>query len=324
MNVIFGSGLIGLLAKEILGDSWTIIPFSKSRFFTFNPPLDDNFITADDAIDDIIKQMLKMSDVTIIGKPVKYDYRVSWSYNGSIIRKYDNAICEDWSYKLFSNDCPGQLTSYMKNRMDLQVYDIRCNVLYEKLLNKHMQHIKQQSEIGQVTEIGPNYFIRKGNKQHFDNAINTIPLYALLKLMNIKAEMRFKPVHYLHVQTEKLDFEGSNQLLVADNNIAFYKVTNIAKNRYLFYFHENVENFGIYLMNIIKDQFEIIDGTVISDAIPIGLTPNLSNIEQQANIFSVGSYAQWDWCMDVGSCILRLIRYSNRGNKPGKMQSVIL
>lgn len=322
MNVIFGSGLIGLLAKEILGDSWDIVPFYKSRFFTHNPSLDDNFIIYDDEIDDIIKQLSDYSNsIPIIGRPRTFDYKISWSSQGSIIRKYDKNICEDWLYKIFGDKSSGQSEPYMRNRMDLKVYDIRCNNLYSQLLNKHYDHIKQQHVLGQVTSIGKNNFVRNGRTYEFDKAINTIPLDALFKLMKIDYNYEYKPIHYLHIATDQLNFEGSNQLLVADNDLSFFRVTNIAKDRYLFYFHKQ-ENFGLYLMSIIPGSFEILDGTVITDAIPLGFTPNLVNIENDVNIFSVGSYAQHDWCMDVGSCILRLIRYANRGNQPTKLKTV--
>jgi len=50
MNIILGSGIIGLLAKLILGQDWKIIPFYRSRYFSFNPALDDNFIIRDEIL----------------------------------------------------------------------------------------------------------------------------------------------------------------------------------------------------------------------------------------------------------------------------------
>jgi hypothetical protein len=44
MNVILGSGIIGLLTKKILGDDWILIPFKKSRYFYFDIPYADNYI----------------------------------------------------------------------------------------------------------------------------------------------------------------------------------------------------------------------------------------------------------------------------------------
>ena len=44
MNVIFGAGVVGLIARHVLVGNWQIVPFGRSRFFSFNPPLDDNFM----------------------------------------------------------------------------------------------------------------------------------------------------------------------------------------------------------------------------------------------------------------------------------------
>ena len=44
MNYILGSGIVGLTARHILGADWQVVPFYKSRFFSSNPPLDDNFL----------------------------------------------------------------------------------------------------------------------------------------------------------------------------------------------------------------------------------------------------------------------------------------
>lgn len=316
MNVIFGSGIVGLLARLILGPDWKVVPFHRSRFFSWNPALDDNFIIHDDEILPFIKEL-----APVIGQPRIYPYKRSWSIGGELYNKYDSGLCHDWLHKIFGVNAPPQASVYMKDRMDLFVYDIRVNQLYFDLVNSHLELLKSESDKGMVTEIGPHYFIRNGKREDFDKAVSTIPLNALFKLMNITNELKAKSLHYVHLETQELDFEGANQLLVVDKIFDFWKVTNVAPNRYLLYFHNDAINYGAYLMNFIK-KFEILDGTAIENAIPIGPMPNLSNLEQQAGIFCVGSYAQWDWCADVGSNILRLLRYSGRGNKPQVMKSI--
>ena len=69
-------------------------------------------------------------------------------------------------------------------------------------------------------------------------------------------------------------------------------------------------------MALLKD-FELLDGTSIVDYLPMGQVPKLDHLEAKG-IYSIGSYAQWDWCMDVSSCLLRLLKYSHRGFKPFK------
>ena len=140
--------------------------------------------------------------------------------------------------------------------------------------------------------------------------------------MRTESQLQARTVHYLHIETDDLDFEGINQVLVADNMFSFYKVTNVAPGRYLIYCHEEIPNPGIYFMSIIQ-KFDILDGTSIEGAIPIGTIPKLDAIEQ-FGIFCTGSSAQWDWCADVGSNILRLLRYSQRGNKPSQGTTTII
>jgi len=308
MNIIFGSGIVGLLARFLLGPSWKIIPFYRSRFFSFNPALDDNFIIRDDKLDPFINDVSKMINVPI------FVYQRVWSVSGELTKQFDKDLCHAWMYKLFGADIPSQSQVYFADRMNLFVYDIRINQLYQALTNKFIDELKAENVAGPVTEIGDHYIIRGGKRLDFDNAVSTIPLDALFELSKFQHNLRAKTLHYLHVQTDDLNFEGANQVLVTDQLIDFYKVTHIAPRRYLFHCHNNIPNPGLYLMQFMR-QFDIIDGTSIEGAIPIGQIPKLDELEKRG-IYCIGSSAQWDWCMDVGSCILRLMRYSQRGNKP--------
>lgn len=316
MNVIFGSGVVGLLARHILGPTWTVVPFYRSRFFTFNPALDDNFVISSPELDPVIKELNPT-----IGQLQTFLYRRVWSLNGQIIKEYDSMLCNQWLHKIFGTSIPPQAEMYMSGRMSLQVYDIRVNGLYQQLMTEYLPEIKEQSTKGLPTEIGPHYMVRNGIREDFDNAVSTIPLDALCKLMKIDFKLQAKTLHYVHVETDKLDFEGANQLLVVDKIFDFFKATNIAKDRYLIYMHNDVPDPGVYLMNFIE-KFEIIDGTAIEGVIPLGHAPKLQNLED-AGVFCVGSSAQWDWCMDVGSCILRLVRYAGRGNKPATPKVIL-
>jgi hypothetical protein len=308
MNVIFGSGIVGLLARLILGSSWTVVPFYRSRFFSFNPALDDNFVISDDEIEPFIKELTGQI------RPPTFPYRRAWSIQGHLYDRWDSNLCQDWLFKIFGTNSPPQSEIYYRDRMTVYVYDIRLNELYQNLVTHHMSELQAEAAKGKVTEIGDHYFIRGGVRHDFEKAISTIPLDALCDLMKSDVKLPSKAVHYLHIKTKDLNFEGFNQVFVADQIFSFYKVTNIAPDRYLIYCHEDIPNPGVYFMGFMPN-FEILDGTSIEHAIPIGPMPNLAAVEK-AGITCVGSYAQWDWCSDVGSNILRLIRYANRGNKP--------
>ncbi len=75
-------------------------------------------------------------------------------------------------------------------------------------------------------------------------------------------------------------------------------------------------------MPIIAD-YDLIDGTKIADAIPLGNMPDLKWLEA-LDIYPVGSYAQHDWCADVGSNMLRLLRFAERSYQPGKPHNIMV
>lgn len=311
MKLIFGSGIVGLLARLVLGPSWTIVPFYRSRFFSFNPSLDDNFIIRDPLIDDVIKQITRQV------RPTVCEYKRAWSIGGQILPEWNDTICADWLYKIFGGRTPSQSIIYNKERMILGVYDIRINELYAQLTNMFMDELKQQSALGKVTEIGDHHIVVGEKKIEYSQAINTIPLNHLLSLANktnMLPQLQSKNIHYWHVRTDDLNFEGFNQLLVVDPLYGFYKVTNIAPGRYMFYCHEDIPQPGTYLMAFMQ-RFEILDGTSITEAMPIGEAPTDSTLNDLfgGSIYNIGSFAQWDWCSDVGSNILRLVKYANRG-----------
>lgn len=314
-NVIFGSGIVGLLAKALLGPSWKLVPFYRSRFFTFNPALDDNFIIRDEQTDDFIKDVTGAIAVQVLL------YRRAWSVGGQLVPSWDKGLCRDWSTKIFGSQVPPQTEVYLANRMNLFVYDLRVNQLYQRLMEQNLAELQTESAKGLVTEIGDHYFIRGGIREDFDNAVSTIPLDGLNKLMNVQMELPSKDLHYYHIQTDNLDFEGNNQVFVVDSMFGFYRASNIAPKRYLIYCHEEIQNPGIYFMPIMQ-SFEILDGTSVKHGLTMGPVPKIDWHESKG-IYCVGSYAQWDWCMDVGSCILRLQRYAQRGFKPFKKESIV-
>lgn len=296
---ILGSGLVGLLARKILGSSYTVIPFYKSRFFSFNPPLDDNFIICNKEIDYGVRQ--------IFGDIKRYPYRRRYSFNGEIV-PFSKHVCENWIYKIFGIDIPGQVLPYYASQDDFEVYDLRSTNIYKELMEEYKTDIENGLKLGQLTNI-TGETLHFGTKQiPYSHIVNTLPLNAFCSLAGTRPSLRARTVQLLHVATQALNFEGNNQLLVADPKIDFYKVTNIAKDRYLFYFLDEQANPGIYLMPLIPGQFDIIDGTSIIDYIPMGSIPqvNFSQVDH------IGSYAQWDFCVDIASCVLRLLKISSK------------
>lgn len=303
MKYILGSGIVAMLARDILGPDWTIIPFYKSRFFSFNPSLDDNFIIYNKEVDCFVSDK--------IGRIQRFPYNRAYSIKGLLYDKHDDGICTDLGTNIFGINSPSHFNAYMRHNLNFDVYDIRVNELYDRYLEKFKPDISKGMAHGKLQKIvNKTLVFEDGKRLDYDNIVSTIPLNTLMDYCGVGHGLKSKAGHFMHVFTEHLDFEGHNQVLVADSMFSFYKVSNIAKDRYLFYFREEVTNPGQYFMSFLKD-FDILDGTSINDYIVYGDMPRLDILENM-NIMCVGSYAQWDWCMDVGSCILRLIKYSQR------------
>lgn len=296
-GVILGSGIVGLLAKEILGDEWLIIPFSRSRFYSFRPALADNFIIRDDRIDDLIGHF---------GGKISFIYKTLYSVGGSLLPP-DDCLINAWLNKTFGQNVPSQALPCIKSRGDYFIYDIRVNRLYQELQNKYGQCLIDNSRRGAISEVGNHYLIWGGQRIDFDHMISTIQLSKLFELTKLPHnKLSTSQIWYYHVETNNLNFEGANQALVVDDSIDFFKVSNIAKNRYLFYLLRDIPIPGPYFMQFMQ-QFDLIDGTTIAEAIPTGNKPDLTQLDK-LGIECIGSMAEHDYFMDLGSCLVKLLR----------------
>ena len=306
MNYILGSGIVGLIAKHLLGDDWQVIPYYKSRFFTTNPPLDDNFLVKHDRLDEIIQKLLPSRLVSTTF------YKRAWSVNGQLYTNSDGLYIKAWLQKVFGDDEPGHAYSYYHKKDIFQIYNnIRISEIYNSLLDKYIGHLKENIKIGQPLKIREGYIYFNEGRKPYDKIISTIPAPALYELTGRKSLLKAKDVHYLHLYSDELDFEGANQVLVADSNIEFYKAVNIAPSRYLLYFLNDIQHPGNYMQKFLKN-FEIIDGTMVKQALMMGDSIDVK-IFNQDSIYPVGGYAIWDYCLDVGSCILRLLNVLDNG-----------
>jgi len=295
-GVILGSGVVAMLARKILGDDWTIYPFTRSRFYTFKPALGDNFVIRDKRIDDFIKSL---------GGDIGYLYKTVYSLGGELLEHSDELV-NGWLTKVFGPDIPSHSEPHLVNRKAFFVYNLRLNQLYESMQQENIDYLKSQHKLGEITSIGDHHLIVGGNRVDFDVAISTIPLDRLCSLTRSRMDLPAVPVSYYHIQTGNLDFEGAHQLFVVEREIDFFKVANIAQDRYLFYCSTDIPNPGEYFMRFIK-RFDLLDGTRMDRAIPAGNRPDLDAFKKMG-IHCYGASAQWDWCMDVGSCILNMLK----------------
>ena len=310
MKLILGSGVVGLLARHILGDDWSIIPFYRSRFYSYMPPLCDNFIIADPQIDHVITSLGYPTTNLLLNR--------AYSSQGHLYKEdKDGALATSWLLKLFNGNYPSQALPYYKSRISVFIYDkVRVNKLYAQLMQEYTEHLKSQAQLGKVTSIGNHEITFDNNSRiEFEYAVSTIPLkvlYGLLpQILGKPCKLSCEPLHYIHMETKALNFEGASQVFVVDPVFSFYKVSCIAKNRYMFYCHQDIKNPGQYFMPIIPGDYDLIDGTTVSDALITGEIPDFGFLDE-LDIYPVGSFAQSDFCADIGSNILKLVKYAGR------------
>lgn len=300
MKFILGGGLAALLARDILGDKWTIIPYGKSLFYSFSPPICDNYVIKDGVIDGY------MDKYALIPIYIK----ASYSLAGHLTQNHNIAL-DHWLYKLYGLNVPPHAKLYWQTHIDYFAYG-DCLEIYRRLQKQYLPEIVgNQEKYGKlVTSIGDHRIKTDiGGDIEYDEIISTIPIYALTAAMGLSIEFPSRDLWCYHVITDKIDLEGATHGLVADQHIEFYKVTKIKDNVYIFYSTQQIISPAKYFMAILK-KFELIGETQFERATPCGPVPNLTEVSS-ANITCIGSRAGWDDCMDIGTCCKRLIRKAN-------------
>lgn len=295
-KLILGSGIVGLLARKILGSDWSVIPFNKSRFYSFNPALHDNYIIRDERIDDIIKHLNGTN---------KYFYKIGCSINGEI-QSPNKDLIELWLERITNNNYSSHLVPLMSKRHCFNIYDIRINKLYQQLQTEFHQELIENNKI-KIEKINKHSITTNFKNFEYKNIISTIPLSALNDLLNVNLTIESKPLWYHYIQSDNLNFEGHNQLLVI-NDFEFIRCLNIAPKQYLFMLTEELPIPAIYYSQFMTN-FDIIDGTMIQNALICGQKPDLNYLKNY-NITCIGDHAEWDYGADVGSSLIKIANYS--------------
>lgn len=297
MKVILGGGLVALLAKDILGSDWTILPIGRSRFYSFNPPLADNFVVRDD---DISRYMDKWTVMPIM-------HRYSYSFGGEITFSTQIAL-RPYLEKLYGNNMPPQAFAYWKDRIDFVGYG-DCMYMYQTLHDQFKNEIfNNDDKYGRPTKIEDHIIFTDKTQIEYDQIISTVPLYALLEWLGVNwIELPSIDQFYYHVRTDCLDFEGATVMMVADPEIEFHRAYQVNKLNYVIQSSDQIKQPGNYFMQFMK-RFELIAETSIERALCCGPIPNINEIDN-ADIYCIGSSAVWDDCLDIGSCIKRLIKF---------------
>ena len=298
MNYILGGGLIGLLARDILGPEWKIIPYGRSIFYSFYPPVVDNYIIRNSDIDDY------MSRHAILPVYVKNAYSMS----GSLL--YQHNLClRNWLYKVYGLQVPPHADGYYRSTNEYFVYG-DCVEINKKLQTTYLSEIMGAKEnIGtQVTDIRDGVITTdKDIKLPYDKILSTIPLSQLLKTVGVTYNLPSRDLWCYHIETDKLDLEKNTHVRIVDEAIEFFKATQVSKTTYIFYSTKQIIQPGRLFMSLIPGEFKLVAEVQIKEAIPCGEIPFIKELNDN-NINCLGSLASWDDCLDVGSCIMRLVK----------------
>jgi hypothetical protein len=310
MNLILGSGLIGSLARTIFGDGWQWVPFKKSRYYSFNIPLADNYVVYDPAVESVMRNLCPSTTPIMYKRP--------YSFMGQLM--YHDLGLESYLKKLYGDKVPILAKTLFKS--SFMTYNTTAQRIYNQLERtleeKRDNDIKSLGELVELDLVNKKAkFVRRISDSHgetiireFDKIISTIPLDAFLKLAGRSADFLVaKSECMYHIHT-KHDVENASQILVSDLDILFHKVQVLDKDRFVFHTLEPIPDAYGYFGSCFGYNLDIADASRIENSIPIGEPPDMTEYEQYG-VYCVGSNAQWDNMMDITSCLKRLLTLSS-------------
>lgn len=300
MNLILGSGIIGRIAKHMLGSEWGFVSHGKSRYFSFDPPLAERYVRYNDDSNHIVQ--------SIVGQQTPILYKAPFSYGGQLIYNETNMVLDPYISKVYGEH--PACNSLLKT--NFTAFDC-SRAIYEKLGDMLSADIK--SGLGVVNKIDcknrkvevlDNDKIK--HEYDYDRIVSTIPLDVLYKACDIDHDLECNNIYYyfLHVGSG-IDLEGADETYVCDPEIAFFRCIYYRSGKYLFMSNEPIDDPYNYFGAFIGYDFEILDAWVIENALPVGSPPDLRNLESDG-IICVGSNAQWDDMVDITRSMLRLQR----------------
>lgn len=298
MNLILGSGIIGSAAKILLGDEWQLMPMKRSRFFTYEVPYADDFIAVSDETTDFIKSFGCPQHMEMIKRP--------FSYGGELF--YDSSLAlEEYLIKVYGLDHPTVFKHLIKT--SVMVYPVSAKMIHDRCQTLIRPAIDQGvATFGKnIKSISKHHIVTDNGEWDFDKLVSTIPLNAMCRYMGVDIELVAKDVYYYHIRTDSVNLEGARQAMVADRELLFFKVNQIGKSDYQFWTTELVDNPLSYFGGIIGYNFEIVEVMRIEEALPVGDIPDLGFLKEYG-IKMVGSNAEWNDLIDIGTCFKRIMK----------------
>lgn len=303
-NVILGSGLTSLITKKILPD-YKIIPLGPSRFYSQGVPgWGDDFISYDESIIDIVKSW-NFNTIPLI-------YKRPFSISGSLL--YSHQFIDQYFDRIGISDYPISREIY---KTDLMVFPFSCIQLWDKLLRECISEIKSfyddHNNAKYISGISDHKIsLNNGDIIEYDKMISTVPYNVLCKYLNVQDNNKYSDTYYYFINDGKIDLEGANQTLVCDNTIPFHKCTKISNNKYLLEiiddYYEDIYNI---LTPILGGSFEILKAHLVQNGHIYPGTVN-KKLMNDNGISCLGSYAECDPLIDIGSVIKKLKNMINR------------
>jgi len=297
-KVIIGSGLVALICRKILGSDWQILPLAPSRFYSRGvPALGDDFVTYDQSVLEIIKNWGLNTSPLFYKRP--YSISGSLLYNDSFADRYFDRI---------GIDANPQTIDYYKNTFT--VFQFSCLQLWSALLREFINEIKMFQEehpnVKTINRIADHTItLSSGEILEYKEAISTVPYYALCKWTGMLFNGRMDHTYQYFIKDDNIDLEGANQALICDEEIPFHKCTKISHNKYLLeVIGHYYDNFQDELGKIIGYEFEILSGAIIENGHVFPHKIDIGYLNDQ-HITCIGSYAQCDPLIDIGSVIKR-------------------
>ena len=296
MNVILGGGVVALFARDILGPSWHIIPVGRSLYYSFSPPLADNYIVRDEKTDEYFNFVSHPECI-----------KNMFSIGGHLTQEM--SVLNEWLSKKYKNDIPPQSVKYWNSHMNNFAYPGLINI-YRDMQIKYQDEIIQNNNEGHLVKIDlSNREIHLSGKViEYEYIINTLPLYAFLEIAKIDYHLPSLDLWCYHVRSETIDLEGATNVFIVDKAIEFYQVSKVGNIDYIFYAISEVQHPAVDFMSII-DKFDLVNETMIPKGIQCGSIPKIEMLKD-GGIINVGS-GVWDDCLDIGSVLLRLLKIKN-------------
>jgi hypothetical protein len=298
---ILGSGLTGLVARHILGDSWKLIPFGRSRFYSTRPVLGNNYIVRSAEMDGVLEGLEFL--------PSTFQFTRAFSMVGQLVFSEQSFAKKAYISKIFGANPHPAAEALIKT--ELTTYKISATELYLSLLAKYLDEIRTSTSThGKVVAMSDHHIKTEKSDLEFDKIISTIPLDVMLGYFGQKVELPAKNVWYYHIKSPSINLEGAREALVVDNVIDFHKVTNTGPQEYLFHSLNEIVTPIQYFTAFIGNRLQVLNQTSIANALPAGLPPDLKELEA-AGVYPVGDHGQWDYFMDISSCVNRIRKISN-------------